>query len=410
MHKLKISLVILIILPLLGMGQIAKIHLDEVEEDGYYHVTLSSRLLEASKGNLKDIRVVDETGKEVPYFVQQEDYESSQSIATTCTILNQKQVKGCCSEYIFKNPLKKLSSVELTFKNADVQKNLVLMGSNDQESWFGLKDFSINMLSGTVRGTTVEHTLWFPKTDYTYLKLGVDDTTSLPIELDKISVKEALYFHNGVAKIEDVKIFLTDTLNKTIIDVTMNDTNLVEFIELDITGPKYYSRKGKVLRQDVRFIGKRKRKKEFFWNDLLWLDLRSDQSNFFSVNRVMPRHFKIEINNEDNVPLSIDAVKLMQRKRTLYTQLERGKTYFVESMVRNEKRPKYDLTRFQKEIVGDAKPIAINSIEVIVPEEVPQEDESFFKSNNWIWGIILLVMALLGGMSWKMLKEKNEQN
>ena len=130
-----------LLLLLLGSGMMAQTYratLPPVEADSFYAIDLPAPLIGAARDDLADLRIRDEHGREVAYFVREatsvsrgRDFEPYliELIRRTFQTDIRIQTDG-----------ERISSFMVRVKHADTDKKAILKGSNDGESWYAVRD------------------------------------------------------------------------------------------------------------------------------------------------------------------------------------------------------------------------------------------------------------------------------
>jgi hypothetical protein len=121
----------------------------------------------------------------------------------------------------------------------------------------------------------------------------------------------------------------------------------------------------------------------------------------------------LKVYNEDNRPLTIEKVQLGSPGKSLIAELDPEKRYLIRYGNPHVSAPVYDLRHFANEIVlvGTVEipgnPVRIYEGELI-PEQVVEVAEAvelpWYKRPVLIWGVLIVVVVMLGFMTVKMLK------
>jgi hypothetical protein len=113
------------------------------------------------------------------------------------------------------------------------------------------------------------------------------------------------------------------------------------------------------------------------------------------------------IDNQDNPPLKIKNVTVYQLKKYLVARLEKDETYSV--CAGNEKlfMPHYDLRYFSDSIPDTLATLRTHRISAI-PTGAPSGSGIIF-TRTVLWGVILLVIGLMGFLSVRMIQEMNRK-
>jgi hypothetical protein len=211
------------------------------------------------------------------------------------------------------------------------------------------------------------------------------------------------------------------------IRITFADSQYVDHLRFSITTKNksgdYY--RGASLYQviETRENGIKKESELFLASTIL----SSLNTNEINLGRMRVKELVLRINNDDNQPLIVDAVRAFQVKHYLVADLESKKKYFIRFGNDSIPAPVYELTHFKDKIPaspevirsGMRKDISAKQISVASAKkeaaaaatETAKLGDSIFKDKKVIWGAIGIVILLLGFMTMKMLKEmKSKEN
>lgn len=123
----------------------------------------------------------------------------------------------------------------------------------------------------------------------------------------------------------------------------------------------------------------------------------------------------LKIFNEDNQPLQIDTLLFKTDGYQLLAELDPGKQYLIRFGNPYKSAPQYDLRFYRDEIkvldevlrvTGEANSLVETTPAPPITEkaEIPTEVE-WYQNPMVIWGVLGLVVVLLGLMTWRMLKK-----
>ena len=67
--------------------------------------------------------------------------------------------------------------------------------------------------------------------------------------------------------------------------------------------------------------------------------------------------------------------------------------------------PNYDIAKLNPELPEDIKNLDLG-MEEIIPKIQPETNTPLFEDKKWLWGIMAVIIVILGWFSFKMMKEK----
>tara|TARA_R110002167_G_scaffold118440_4_gene295012 strand:+ start:591 stop:1823 length:1233 start_codon:yes stop_codon:yes gene_type:complete len=409
MLKAKIFTFFLLLLFVSSFGQMQKYH---YKRELYGHtqtwqkLILPNDLFEKLSPDLSDIRIFGITDTndtiEAPYLMQ---IKSEKKVATyyNYKILNISQnEKG----YYFtieipdKEPINQL---QLDFKQFNFDWRISLEGSQNQQEWFAIVDdyriLSIKNAQTFYQFTSVN----FADSNYRFFRLLIKSKEKPDIKTVSVSDTK---FINGIYNGYDIKT-LTVSKNKqqqsTDIDIELYKKVPVSYIKLKVNASFDYYRP--ITLQYI--LDSIKTKKGYLYNyrTLTEGTLNSVENNEFKFENTVAKKIKISIKNQDNQPLTINNVIVKGNVYELAVRFTQPAAYFLTYGNPFVYSPNYDIERFISE-----EPETMPAL-TLGPEQVIEKAEKssrlpLFENKIWLYGIIIVMILLLGWFSLKMMKAK----
>jgi hypothetical protein len=351
--------------------------LNRIDSTGFYKVTLWPEIVSKSKDDLSDIRLMDPKGNYIPYItqgnmpkVEKQKFIVFPRVAVT---VNKDTGTSFIAENIEKQPV---SSLWVKLQNTAVTRLVNLSGSDDLKNWYAIEeDIPLQDAVSNGDGTYLQ-SLSFPTSNYHYLKLLVNDKNKAPVkflEAGEYVTKASSPFYFPV-------FFKPYIVNR---------------IKLSIAGTKYYKRNVSIYQID-----------RLGHHLICSAELNSNNKGDFFIS-VKANKLELQIDNGDNMPLTIDDVKVYQAEQYIVSYLEKGKLYKLFTGDVNAAAPDYDLKFFIdsiRNIQGIAVgPLMKNATYNIQPNRFKREYPAI------IWAAIIVVLALLSLLTWKMIGEVNNK-
>lgn len=375
-----------------------------VEEDGFYRILLSADVCAKLNNLFYDVRLYDSKDKEVPYILVKEKFVNETDLFVEYDIIELEHVVelGYTRLVIHNTNKNSIDNIVLKVNNADVRKMLKLNGSYDNENWFVLKDnYQYNSISSS--GNTSEiRVLNFPKTDYEYFELLIDDFFDRPINITKAGYYDHLREFGKFSEYASISWARKDTLKETLLQIDTKG-KYIDKIEFDIEEPKYFQREADLYASHIN--PKNKIKRDFSRN-LAHFTLKSNSPNSFSLNNIKQDTLLLRIHNNDNEALIINEIRFLQLNKYLSAELKANEKYQLRFSDKKAKKPNYDLKYFKDRIPQDASIVEVSSVVKIDKEKKATTSNNIDFSSYWLWIGIIVVAALLSYMSFKMVKEK----
>lgn len=404
---IKTSFLPLLILLFLGSKVIAQYsnynHKAPVEgiENQWHQLILPNELYAHIKPNYADIRIIGITEKndtiEAPYLL-----ELNKNITTLSKIeFNQiNTVKNDRGNYFtFEIPTQKtINQLYLDFKSKNYNRKVWLEGSNNQNEWFTiLADYRIVSIQNEFTNYQFS-TLKFPSSNFTYYRLLV------PIE-QNMELLSASLMEEVVAKGKSVEFSFVQTLtenkeNKTTqLDINLTQISPVSSITLTVSDTIDYYRN-----LEISYISDSvKTEKGWKYNyEIVFIGtLSSLENNQFNFKSTIAKQFKLSITNNDNTPLTIGSVRVEGYTHTLTARFTEPANYFLLYGNASAQHPSYDLNYFKENIPTTLSLLTLGETTVVQKDLAPTS--ALFENKAFLWGIMGIVILILGWFSLKML-------
>ncbi|MBL0740846.1 hypothetical protein [Chryseolinea lacunae] len=385
---------------------VAEAPLPPVENDGFYEVPVSPALAAYLTESLGNVRIVDGQGHEIPFLVREEKPHVYSMQFRPYEILEKKQEEGCCTSLMLHNPKQSLlNSIQLVIKNADVSKEATLLGSDDKEHWFALKQHFMLYPSTNASGTSEIKIVDFPMSNYRYYSLRIADSTSAPLNILNAGYFEDRQEEGKYTAVPVKEMFQREKAGekKTYVTLHFDTARRVDKLELALKGSPYFLRQAVLY--DVRQRTNKKGKTETYYNSIEEIELNSRHVTSLELPAMKVKTFLLVIDNRDNPPLKVDVAKPYQLNRYLTAYLKKGDSYTLKVGEETLGSPSYDLAFFRDSIPQQPPVLSAGNITLLKQKTKVEGTPTFFTSTAFIWGAVVLVIAILGFMSVRLLKE-----
>jgi hypothetical protein len=384
-----------------AQGFAGEARLSQVSADGFYRVTLTPEVSAYLSDGFHDIRIFDAQNKEVPFLMEEERPAYSFRTFNEYEILEKKQAPGCCTSVVLHNPARNsINNISLQIKNADVTKAATLLGSDDREHWFALKErFLLSGIENTSQTSEVK-IVDFPLSNYRYYSLRMDDSTSAPLNILKAGYYAEFTAKGSYTRVPYLSLERSDSAKRTYIQITFDTTYIIDKVELSMKGTPYFLRNASLYTRRTRITKKGPRE----YDDLQQqFQLTSSHSTILSLPALKAKELSIVIENEDNPSLEVSSLETYQLNRYLVAWLQGGKDYTLRFGDATVGMPAYDLAFFRDSIPEHPAVVPLEAIRFIQQEEAAETSFTLFTSKNIIWIAVILIIVVLGFMSVRML-------
>lgn len=378
---------------------------DSIKETGFHNILLTPEINGHLNVDFSDIRLFDEKNGEVPYLHRSERSTTYTQLFKEYTIISKEMVKGNCTRLILGNPEgTKINNISLVIKNADVQKKVKLSGSDDQQNWYVVKDNYLFYNVFNTSETAEIKLLDFPLSNYHYYKIEINDSASAPLNILKAGFYDTYSESGKYTIVKGVQINQTDSvkLKKTYVKFTFSSPQYIDKLDLEIEGPVYYLRKANVC--ELKKDSVKKREVRSYYQSIQETELASNHPNTIYFSNYKAKEFYIVIENEDNQPLHIRSAKAVQLNHYLTAYLEKEKHYVLKFGDPKLGSSSYDIKYFNDSIPKKV-PLLVPGQIIIKEKTHIKPQTSLFANKTLLWVVIGLVIALLGVLSVKMIKE-----
>jgi hypothetical protein len=396
-NKRVFNLFLLLLVHAFAFGQVKEFKyratLSKIKASDVYKIELRPALIAkcAEKG-LYDIRLVDGQGKFVAYTITDEQVTDAWADFVAFPQVPYISTADTGAVYIAENKQRlKVTQLRLRIKNTAVERRVTVEGSDDLQHWFAVKE-DINLQpAGIETESEYSQLLTLPTSDYRYFKIIVSGKNKTPVKILGSGVYVINIDSVKYSALPQPKFNLKSTDKVTNIYASFDEPYLVNKIHLDITGPKFYSRKVTVYDVDA--------KSAVLANDVL---VSSSGTQDIPIS-AKTSHVRITISNGDDNPLTVAAIRGYQQKQYAVSYLEAGKKYYLLVGDSSAHEVSYDLT-----FLGYRPPAK----EIISHSEVGKNPaylaRVFTVKRDYtmlIWVSITIVLVLLSLLTWRMVKE-----
>lgn len=383
--------------------------LKKAAENGMHEIVLSPEIRSFSKQDLSDVRIFDSRGNEIPYFIQNSKDVSSNSFVEYSIISKTVSPKKTTSIIIEIPSNNKNNQLSLFIANSNVEKKYSVSGSDDQKEWFGISDSQILSDLNSTSETSVIKTISYPLSTYHYLKIDFDDRKTLPVNVLRVGNFNTQLQKSALQAIVPKKSFTTEDHSKkeTQIHVLFAAPQVINEISFEISKPTYYNRRAILF---IKVKQETKRKSSVIEEEIASFELNSNVKNTFTIPEIFEKEIYIKIENHDNQPLSVSAIKYSQKPISIVADLSANESYILKTGNKTLTEPDYDLSSFKNNIAVNLPQISIYDIQQKTSDKNQIENKSFWQQSWFMWLCIIfggLTIFFFTASLVKDLKRKN---
>lgn len=405
-----IALVLLLVFFQITYGQMdqyrAKRKLTGITAE-WHRLVLPDVLFQYLNNDLSDLRVYGITEKkdtvEASYLLERrEDELTSENI--DFKLINQSKTNDGFYYTFELNNDAEVNEIKINFNESNFDWRLNLEGSQDQKSWFTIKeDYRVLSIENEI--TNYRFTdLIFPVSKYRFYRILVKSKSDPGLFSATVSMNKTLtgnyrnYQVISTQKSEDKKA------RQTLIDVDLK--NLIPISRIKVwTGSSFDFYRPVTVKYLADSV---KSEKGWIYNyqTLTSGILSSIENNSYSFKSTIAKKIQITIDNGDNPELIIDSVSVYGFVHELKIRFTENADYYLVYGNPVASRPDYDIAHFQNEIPIHLSELVLGDEELIEKTMAPVT-EPLFKNKMWLWVIMGIIILVLGWFSLNMLKKKS---
>ncbi len=375
-----------------------------VDSTGFYFVRLSPQVVGESRENLADLRILDSDNNEVAYVAEQEIKGTTSSHFFAYPMVARHQT-DTSTVLIFHNDRgTPINSLCLMVNNAEVTKTMHLNGSNDQESWYSVKESETIHSFQNASDVTEIMTIAFPLVDYKYFRLFIDDSNSAPVKINAVGYSVSnTRLGDYTEVIGSFEQSNSVKEQKSFVDISLNGRRLINRMDVEVNYPSVFLRD-----VDLYYFADADKQIMRYLTSFV---LKSGEDASFDIGECYSYGFRLVINNNDNRPLEIYDVNMLMLNRYCVAELHESEEYHLVYGNDSMASPHYDLVNFKELYAGDLPVVNHGKVAVIPSAKVVELDIElvkmlWYQNSVMIWIAIIVVAFLLAFVSFKMLNDK----
>ena len=295
-----------------------------------------------------------------------------------------------------------INQIKLNFDDQNFDWKVDLQGSQNQQEWFTvLEDYRIL----SIKNETTNYkftTLNFPKAKYHFFRLLIKHTKQPQLQSAQISkqdISNGSYIDHFIKSLETTENKQDKT---TKIDLELREAVSISELNIKVSNTFDYYRPLKIEYKNDSI--KTEKGWKYYYKTIASGTLNSLEANRFKFSNTIVKNLRIIIYNRDNQPLDIEKVSIKGYEHQLIARFTEKADYMLVYGNPSARLPNYDINKFEAKVPKDLKSLEIGVEEVIVKNEKPKV-KPLFENKYWLWGIIGLVILILGGFTFRMLKK-----
>ena len=367
-------------------------------------IRIPDAVFEKTKNNLDDIRIYGVTKNdtiEAPYVLNIKNSKTKIN-PVDFKIINESHTT---QHYFYTFELSKKATINELFLNFDIANfdyKLKLEGSQNQLEWFTIKEdyriVAIENSNTNYKYTTVK----FPAASYPYYRIALntkDDPKLSSAQIFENNSTPAVY-QTYVQK--SIKITNDKSTKETVLEIDLQKAMPLSFVKINVQDKIDYLRPAAI----TYLVDSTKTEKGWNYNysNLTTSILSSLNDNEFTFLSTKAKRIKISINNQDNEPLEIQGATLKGFEYEIKARFNKPARYYLVYGNKLALEPIYDINLMANVVPEFTKPVSLG--EEMPGDAIPEaRTKPLFENKKWLWAIMILIIALIGYFTIKMIKK-----
>ena len=369
----------------------------------WHEIELPNDFYSKVNRRLHDLRIIGITAEndtlEVPYILSLNEQKNSAESILFQRLNTTENKDG----YFFTFEMKEKTPVNqilLDFQNDNFDWKITLEGSQNQQEWFTiLTDYRLVSFKNHTTNY-VFSTLNFPNAQYPFFRLKIP-TTDVP-SLKKARIlqqktelgKSTILTNLKVEKKEDKEE------KQTVLDIWLPEVAPIISLKLPVETTYDYYRK--ITIQGLSDSTVTPKGTQYFYETLHRSVLSSLEKKEFQFKANRTQQLRVIIDNKDNQPLDFGTPEVKAAVYSLTARFHDASNFYL--LYGNERalKPEYDLAQFISTIPDSLSLLSFGK-EVQLELKKPAVVEPVFVNQWWLWAIMIAIILLLGGFTFKMM-------
>ncbi len=379
--------------------------LEPVEQGGYYTIVLSPEVTGRSRDDLADLRLVDASGKEVAYLIEQEPPLYEHTWLRSYDLLRNERVGRSTVLELEADSSGPVDELQLRVRNARVEKNARIEGSDDRSAWYSITDILLGV-GESQGGTSVLRFIDLPLSDYRYYRITLSDSVSQPVQVLDIGHSARAHSEGRYTDIQGISFTRTEERTTTRIALHRGSPFSADRLVFDTRSDVPFQRHARFARH-VSYTTREKRRDIIRIHEESLGDFtltRSSRGKVIGPHAIVDTLF-ILIENGNDRPLEITGIRAMQLETRMVAKLEAGAQYTITTADMKAQMPRYDIAHFR-----DSLPSSIGTLHVpamIARPVIAKADPASGPSMNWVWAAIIGLGAVIAFSAVRLLRRSD---
>jgi hypothetical protein len=406
MRRFRDLLCTALVLPATMMAQAPawKSALPDVRKDGLHAIVLAPELMGVSRDDLGDLRLLDSAGREVPYVIRTAEAGTHAHFEPYALLRNEVLPKNTIIE-VERPSDQAMEQLLIRVRPAEVGKQLRVTASDDRKQWYMVRDDAM-FLQGAIGDPPYQVlSVPLPRSDYRYYRVELNDSLTPPMRV--LDVGRMVGERASVRRTDAAALAWTqqDTANTTILHVRSPHPLVLDRIAFTVKDTGLFHRAGRIQawRWATNGNGRRKRVQREAMG-VASFTIGSDKAWVIDPGMQRLDTFDLVIDNGNDRPLRFSDLRASVTERLLLAELKPGERYTLTSGAPERSAPRYDLAHFATDLPAPVDTLSAGGLEAM-PRDAAK-GPGFDPARWWIWAVILALMAGMGVLAFRMMRQE----
>ncbi|MFK8045995.1 MAG: DUF3999 family protein [Crocinitomicaceae bacterium] len=374
----------------------------EIESE-WHSIQIPSNTIKNLKANYSDIRIYGITENdtiEAPYIFEEAQAKRELKNANFKVINQSHNSDGYFYTFVM-DDVKSINQILLNFNRQNFDFKIKLEGSNVKNNWYTIID---NYQLIAVRNNFIDFSFTkvkFKQSEYKYFRLQLKTDTDPYFSSASISLEESRAAQQEEFEVSTLRQAENKNLKKTTVEFSLQDKMPVSEIQLNVSNATDYYRRYSLLYLTDSVETEKGYLKNY--KQLKSGTIHSFEPTVIQFNTAVASHFKLEIENQDNLPLKVNSAKAKGNRFFLTARFNIPAQYFLTYGNTNAGFPNYDISYFTEKIPKELAAVELAPIQKINQKE-EAKTEPLFVNSAWMYLLLSGIILLLAIFSINMLK------
>ncbi|MDF1518358.1 MAG: DUF3999 family protein [Lutibacter sp.] len=295
-----------------------------------------------------------------------------------------------------------INQLKLDFNKQNFDWKVTLEGSQNQQEWFTVVD-DYRILSIKNDETDYQFTkIIFPNAKFHFFRLLIkseENPELVNVKATYNEISDGGFMDYAIANIKTIR---EKQAQRTVLEIDLKSTVAVSSIQIKVKDTFDYYRPINI--QYVADSVKTEQGWNYLYENLTTGTLNSIENNEFKFESTILKKLKISILNQDNEPLNIETLAIKGYVHELLVRFTEPATYFLTYGNKKATKPNYDIERFVTKVPDTLTVLMVGNEQKIDKKDTTKAP--LFKNKMWLWGLMGIIILVLGWFSVKMIGKK----